>query len=217
MKMIEKLRKLNPELEIYSVRDEKFKKYGKLLDFNTDEIVKACFELKFPEDKSEYIASVDTLENLDVSDKLKTEMFGGCPAQIGITHGYNRFMDGLEYHKCSEINVAATPLCLILGLQYEMENNEYDSSKVKVFFLEKGDAVEIFSTSLHFCPCQVSDDGFSCVVVLAKDTNTLLDNQAEDKLLFKKNKWIICHDKNQELIERGVYPGIHGVNYEIKY
>jgi len=215
--MIEKLRKLNPELEIYSVRDEKFKKYGKLLDFNTDEIVKACFELKFPEDKSEYIASVDTLENLDVSDKLKTEMFGGCPAQIGITHGYNRFMDGLEYHKCSEINVAATPLCLILGLQYEMENNEYDSSKVKVFFLEKGDAVEIFSTSLHFCPCQVSDDGFSCVVVLAKDTNTLLDNQAEDKLLFKKNKWIICHDKNQELIERGVYPGIHGVNYEIKY
>lgn len=215
--MIEKLRKLNPELEIYSVRDEEFKKYGKLLDVNTDEIVKACFELKFPEGKSEYIASVDTLENLDVSDKLKTEMFGGCPAQIGITHGYNRFMNGLEYHKCSEINVAATPLCLILGLQYEMENNEYDSSKVKVFFLEKGDAVEIFSTSLHFCPCQVSDDGFSCVVVLAKDTNTLLDNQAEDKLLFKKNKWIICHDKNQELIERGVYPGIHGVNYEIKY
>ncbi len=215
--MIEKLRKLNPELEIYSVRDEKFKKYGKLLVVNTDEIVKACFELKFPEGKSEYIASVDTLENLDVSDKLKTEMFGGCPAQIGITHGYNRFMNGLEYHKCSEINVAATPLCLILGLQYEMENNEYDSSKVKVFFLEKGEAVEIFSTSLHFCPCQVSDDGFSCVVVLAKDTNTLLDNQAEDKLLFKKNKWIICHDKNQELIERGVYPGIHGVNYEIKY
>ena len=27
--MIEKLRKLNPELKIYSIRDEQFKKYGK--------------------------------------------------------------------------------------------------------------------------------------------------------------------------------------------
>ncbi len=215
--MIEKLRKLNPELEIYSVRDAEFKNYGRILNINTDEIVDACLELKFPEDKSEYIASVETFEKLNISDRLRTEMFGGCPSQIGITHGYNRFMNGLEYHKCSEINVAATPLCLILGLQYEMDGNEYDSSKVKVFYLEKGDAVEVYSTSLHFCPCQVSDNGFSCVVVLAKDTNTLLDNPAEDKLLFKKNKWIICHDKNQELIERGVYPGIHGVNYEIKY
>ncbi len=215
--MIEKLRKLNPELEIYSVRDAEFKNYGRILNINTDEIVDSCLKLKFPEDKTEYIASVETFEKLNVSDRLRTEMFGGCPAQIGITHGYNRFMNGLEYHKCSEINVAATPLCLILGLQYEMDGNEYNSSKVKVFYLEKGDAVEVYSTSLHFCPCQVSDNGFSCVVVLAKDTNTLLDNPAEDKLLFKKNKWIICHDKNQELIERGVYPGIHGVNYEIKY
>ena len=98
-----------------------------------------------------------------------------------------------------------------------MDNDEYDSSKVKVFYLEKGDAVEIYSTTLHFCPCQVSDGGFSCVVVLAKDTNTLLDKPTDDKLLFKKNKWIICHDKNEELIERRVYPGIHGENYEIKY
>ena len=177
----------------------------------------ACSKLEFPKDKSEYIASVDSLEKLNVSDRLRTEMFGGCPAQIGITHGYNRFMNGLEYHKCSEINVAASPLCLILGLQYEMDNDEYDSSKVKVFYLEKGDAVEIYSTTLHFCPCQVSDGGFSCVVVLAKDTNTLLDEPTDDKLLFKKNKWIICHDKNEELIERRVYPGIHGENYEIKY
>ena len=215
--MIEKLRKLNPELKIYSIRDEQFRKYGNVLNMNTQEIVDACRKLTFPETGSEYIASVDNLENLEMSEDLRQVMFGGCPAQIGITHGYNRLMNGLEYHKCSEINVAATPLCLILGLQYEMDGTEYDSSKVKVFYLEKGDAVEVYSTSLHFCPCQVSDDGFSCVVVLAKDTNTLLDNPTEDKLLFKKNKWIICHDKNQELIERGVYPGIHGVNYEIKY
>ena len=106
---------------------------------------------------------------------------------------------------------------LILGLTYEMEENEFSSEKIKAFYLEKGDTVEVYGTSLHFCPCQVSDDGFSCVVVLPKDTNTLLDKPSDDKLLFKKNKWLICHDKNQGLIDKGVYPGIHGVNYEIKY
>lgn len=215
--MLGKLKKLNPEIKIHSIRDDEFKKYGNVLNINTDEIVKACKELSYPTQGSEYMASVDSLENLNMSEELRDIMFGGCPAQIGITHGYNSFMNGLEYHRCSEVNIAATPLVLILGLQYEMDGTEYDSSKVKAFFLEEGDAVEVYATSLHFCPCQVSEDGFSCVVVLPKDTNTLLDKPSSDKLLFKKNKWIICHDKNQSLIDRGVYPGLHGENYEIKY
>ena len=86
-----------------------------------------------------------------------------------------------------------------------------------MFYLEKGDAVELYSSTLHFCPCHVSDNGFSSVAALPKGTNTPLDEPSDDKLLFKKNKWIICHDKNQSLIEKGVYPGIHGINYEIKY
>ncbi len=215
--MLEKIKKLNPKLEIYSISDSEFKKYGRVLDVETDEIVNACEKLVFPRSGSEYIASVDSLENLNTSENLMQIMFGGCPAQIGITHGYNRFMNGLEYHKSSEINIAATSLVLILGLRYEMEEDEYDASKVKAFYLEKGDAVEVYSTSLHFCPCQVSDKGFSCIVVLPEGTNTLLDKSSGDRLLFKKNKWIICHDKNTALIERGVYPGLHGTNYEIKY
>lgn len=215
--MLDKLKKLNPGIEIFSIRDDEFKKYGNVLRIETDEIVKACEKLTFPESGTEYVASVESLEKLDMSENLREIMFGGCEAQIGITHGYNSFMNGLEYHRSSEVNIAATPLVLILGLQYEMDRNEYDSSKVKAFYLEKGDAVEVYATSLHFCPCQVSDNGFSCVVVLPKDTNTLLEKPTDDKLLFKKNKWIICHDKNDALIEKGVYPGIHGIDHEIKY
>ena len=215
--MLEILKVKNPEIEIYSIRDDEFRKYGNVLNIDTDEIVAACEKLPRPSAGSEYMASVDSLENLEMSENLREIMFGGCPAQIGITHGYNNFMNGLEYHRCSEVNIAATPLVLILGFQYDMDGTEYDSSKVKAFYLEKGDAVEVYGTSLHFCPCQVNDDGFSCVVVLPKDTNTLLDKPSSDKLLFKKNKWIICHDENRELINRGVYPGIHGKNYEIQY
>ena len=88
---------------------------------------------------------------------------------------------------------------------------------VKAFYLEKGDVVEVFATTMHFCPCQVEDSGYSCVVILPAGTNTDLKEKTEEKLLFRNNKWIICHDKNEDLINRGVYPGIHGVNYEIKY
>ncbi len=215
--MLNKLKELNPDIKIYSIRDEEFKKYGYVLDIDTDEIVQACNELGLPDDGSSYSLSVDKLENLKCSKLLREKAFGGCETQIGLCCGYNSYMNALEFHKSSEINVATTPLVLILGLQYEMKGGEYSSDKIKAFYLEKGDAVEVYGTSMHFCPCQVSDDGFSCVVVLPKDTNDLLDSPTNDKLLFKKNKWLICHDKNSALIEKGVYPGIHGTNYRIKY
>ena len=108
--------------------------------------------------------------------------------------------------------IVADDISMIINLNGYNIINKSESAD-----LEKGDAVEVYATSLHFCPCQVSDSGFSCVTVLPKDTNTPLEKPSDDKLLFKKNKWIICHDKNQSLIERGVYPGIHGINYQIKY
>ena len=215
--MLERLKKFNSKIEIFSIKGEEFKKYGNVLEIETDEIVKACKKLTLPELGSEYIASVDSLETLNMSENLRQIMFGGCEAQIGITHGHNNFMNGLEYHRCSEVNIAATPLVLFLGLQYEMEGNEYDSSKVKAFYMEKGDAVEIYATTLHFCPCQVTDGGFGCVVALPQGTNVPLTEKCQDPLLFRRNKWIICHNENTSLIERGVVAGIYGENYKINY
>ncbi len=215
--MLERLKRLNPELEFFRITDEEFKKYGKVLDINTDEFVEICGKIQKPESGSSYLLSVNELENAKGASKIKDALFGGCDAQIGLCHGYSSQMNALEFHNSAEINVAATPLVLLLGLRYEMEGNEYDSKKIKAFYLEKGEAALIFGTSLHFCPCQVSDNGFSCVVVLPKDTNDVLDFKTDDKLLFKKNKWILCHDENNTLIDRGVHPGIHGINYMVKY
>ena len=215
--MLDKLRKLNPELRIYSVKDKEFNAYGRVIDFDTEEITKACAKLKFPESASEYRASVYELENLKCSKKLRQTIFGGCNAQIGICHGYNSVMNAMEFHYCSEINIAATPLVLIVGLRQDMKDKEFDSENVKAFYLEKGDAVEVYATTLHFCPCQVTDDGFSAVVGLPEGTNCNLDCETDDRLLFRKNKWIICHEDNSNLIEKGVYPGIHGINYSLKY
>ena len=215
--MINKLRKLNPELRIYSVHDEEFKKYGRVYDVDTSEIVETCENISLPETGSSYQLSVDELENLESSAMLREVAFGGCEAQIGLCMGYNTQMNAMEFHKSSEINIAVTPLVVLLGLSYEMEGNKYDSSKVKAFYLERGTMIEIFGTTMHFCPCQVSDSGFSNVVVLPKDTNALLDKPSKDELLFKKNKWLICHEKNDNLIKIGVFPGIYGENHIIQY
>ena len=215
--MLQKLRGLNPDIKIHSIHDDEFKKYGVVIDTDASEIVKACDKLGIPESGTVYIPSVEELEAAKGADNIGLKLFGGLPAQVGICYGHSSFLNGLEYHNSSEINVAATPLVLILGLRYEMEGSEYNSENVRAFYLEKGDVVEVFATTMHFCPCQVEDGGFSCVVVLPKGTNTDLKEKTDDKLLFRNNKWIICHDKNEGLINRGVYPGIHGINYEIKY
>ena len=91
------------------------------------------------------------------------------------------------------------------------------SSCFKAFYLPEGTVIECFATTLHFCPCQVSDEGFGLVVALPYGTNTDLDKKTDDALLFRKNKWIVSHEKNESLIARGVVPGISGENIKIEY
>ena len=54
-------------------------------------------------------------------------------------------------------------------------------------------------------------------VALPKGTNTDLDERVDGSLLFRRNKWIICHEDNEALKNRGVVAGISGTNFEIKY
>lgn len=215
--MLNKLKELNKDIKIHSVHSEEFKKYGRVIDFDSSEFVKACKTMKYPESGSYYQPSVDELENIASGKKLRQILFGGLDTQFGICHGYNDTMNGLEYHKCSEINIAVTPVVLILGLTFDMDGDEYDSSKAEAFYLEEGDTIEMFATTLHYCPCQVSDNGFSSVVLLPKNTNTPLEEKIDDKLVVMKNKWLICHKGSKSDVEKGVYPGIHGINYVIKY
>ena len=215
--MLKRLKELNPDIKFHDIHSKEFSKYGRVLDIDTHETVAVCEKISRPENGIAYMKLCPELELLPNSNNLKEYAFGELNAQIGLCHGYNSYLNGLEYHKSSEINIAATPLVLLLGLEYEMVGNEYSASNVKAFYLEKGDAIEVYSTSLHFCPCQTDDNGFSCVVILPEGTNDVLDKSYCDKLLFRKNKWLICHEDNQALNEKGVYPGIPGKNFKIEY
>ena len=214
---IERIRELNPDIKIFPVESSEFMSYGRILDIDTDEIIKVAEGIKLPENGSLYEASLEAFENLDFSDKIKDDYFGELECQVGYCYGHSNRLNAFEWHTSSEINVAVTDLVLILGHTFEIVDGKIDSSVAKVFYVNKGQAIEVYSTSLHFCPIEVNDEGFGCVVALPKGTNIPLEKNHDDPLLFRKNKWIIAHVDNEPLIERGVVSGVYGDNIEIKH
>ena len=216
--MLEKLKKLNPDVDFYDVSDKEFASFGRIVkNLDATEIIETAKKIPNPESGSSYLPLVEDFEKLDIAEAIKNECYGSLPTQIGYCWGHNTMMNATEWHASSEINIAITPLVLILGHVWDIKDGKIDSSKFKAFYLPASTVVEVYATSLHFCPCEVSKDGFGCVVGLPAGTNTNLEIEPENKLLFRKNKWIIAHVENETLINRGVVAGITGTNYEIKY
>ena len=216
--MLENLKKLNPEVELYDVSDKEFASFGRIIkSLDATEIIETAKKIENPENGSSYLPSVEDFEKLDIAETIKNEYYGSLPTQIGYCWGHNTMMNATEWHTSSEINIAITPLVLILGHIWDIEDGKIDSSKFKAFYLPAGTVVEVYATSLHFCPCEVSKDGFGCVVGLPTGTNTDLTVKKNDPMLFRKNKWIIAHVDNEALKNKGVVAGITGTNYEIKY
>ena len=106
-------------MQIYQVTDERFKKYGKVIS-NVDftELVKALEEKTPLPEGVEYVPGCEALEALPVMQELSTKTYGEMPIQIGYCNGHNHMLNALEYHRDSEINVAATDAILMLGSRY---------------------------------------------------------------------------------------------------
>ena len=216
--MLEYLKKLNSDIDFYDVNDEAFVSFGRVVkNLDVSEIMETAKRIQMPESGSSYTASVPEFEALSIAKEIEKEYFGTLPSQLGYCCGYSNFLGATEWHSCSEINIAITPLVLILGHVWDIKDGKIDSSRFKAFYLPEGTVVEVYATTLHFCPCEVKKDGFGCVVGLTAGTNTNLETDVKNKMLFRKNKWIISHVDNAALINRGVIPGITGANYEIKY
>ena len=201
-------------MEIKNVLDESFRKYGKVLKgYDFSSLLRAMRHTPVPEDVV-YVPSCEEMESLEVAKELQNKGFGGLPIQIGYCNGHNKKLNAVEYHRNSEINVAVTDLVLLLGCQQDIEEDfTYDTSRVEAFYVPAGTAVELYATTLHYAPCGVEGNGFRCVIVLPKDTNTEItfstSGKGEDKLMTAKNKWLIAHEDAK--IE-GAFNGLKGVN-----
>lgn len=220
MEKLEMLRKNNPDVPFYSVYDGEFACYGRVIDFASDELIAACeAAAEMPESGSRYVPDMPELETIAL-EKVQHELRGEGSCQIGCCWGHSSRLNCLEYHRASEHNIAVSDLVLLLAAQQDMQGSDLPAGRVKAFFVPKGTTIEVYATTLHFCPCETSADGFRCIVILPRGTNHPLEKPrpetAEGRLLWARDKWLIAH-ADAPAVQRGAYVGIHGENYEIHY
>lgn len=204
-------------MEIKKVTDAAFRKYGRTIpEFDFSELVEKLAETPLP-DGVVYEPSVEILEALPVKEKLETAYYGELPIQIGYCNGHNHLLNAVEYHRSSEVDIAADDLILLLGSQQDITDDyTYDTSKIEAFLCPRGTAVELYATTLHYAPCSVGDNGFRCAIVLPKDTNLPLYQKHagyEDALITAKNKWLIGHAEGG--LDAGAHIGLIGENISV--
>ena len=223
MTILERLNQVN-DVTVYPVTAPEFASYGRVVTgYDISGLVSYMEEnTEIPENGNIYIASVPELEAEPVVQDIQNGFYGELAIQVGYCNGRNNTYNGFEYHKGSEINIAVTDFMLVLGHVWEIRDNSYRVEDAKVFFVEKGTAVEMYQTTLHLSPCRVSDEGFKDIVILPRGTNTPLEHrskavEAEGVLLLQKNKWVIAHAEREPLIRQGAHAGLIGENKELHY
>ncbi len=201
-------------MDIQNVADDTFGRYGKVLTgYDLSGFLKEMEHTPLTEEVC-YVPSVGALEALPEAENFKNRAFGGLPVQIGCCSGDNHRLNALEYHRCSEINIAVTDMILLLGAQQDIgADGTYDTSWVEAFLVPAGTAVEMYATTLHYAPCTAAGGGFCSVVILPAGTNTPLTfsvtKEGEDRLMMAKNKWLIAHE---EAGIEGAFCGLKGEN-----
>lgn len=208
-------------MKIYSVYDREFAPYGQVvsgLEDAASDIMEALKLTTLPE-KVGYVPSEPILQSLDAADVIRDHCFGGMNVQLGWCNGHNTKLNCLEYHKCSEFNLGVYDFVLLLGLQSEIVDGTFDTSKVKAFRVPAGVLVEVYGTSLHYAPCHTDgDDGFKVLIALPEKTNTerpdVSIRTAEDAIMTACNKWLLAHPDSDEA-KNGAKVGLCGENIDI--
>lgn len=208
-------------MKIQKVTDPSFATYGKVVDgYDYKELLEVLVKTtEAPKDAVIYVPGDAALEATSAMEDLQNNCYGGMPIQIGYCNGTNSKLNCLEYHRDSEINIAADDVILLLATMTDIVDGKIDSDKVQAFYLEKGTAVEVYATTLHYAPCSAKPgDPFRVVIVLPKGTNydkpVITVKNEEDKLLFASNKWLIAHPDTNEA-KNGAYVGITGKNIDL--
>ncbi len=144
-----------------------------------------------------YEPSIAELEALPVYGELQRVCYGELPIQVGYCNGYNKKLNAVEYHRSSELDIAASDAILCsAGSRMSQRIILTETAKIEAFLLPKGVGVELYATTLHYAPCSTGNAGFRVVIVLPRDTNLPLDaahEGGEDGHLTAKNKWLIGH------------------------
>jgi len=207
-------------MQILKVTDPEFAPYGKVITgVDTTNLLKALEEKTPLPEGVDYVGSVPELEYTDAFGVLQNNTYGGMPIQIGYCNGHNTKLNCLEYHRDTELNIGSRDFILLLAKADDIIDGKLDTSKVKAFYAEAGQVVQVYETTLHYAPCSAKKgEGFKVIIVLPKGTNGPVPNivpvNEEDKWMTACNKWLLAHEESNEA-KGGAYVGLTGVNVDI--
>ena len=206
-------------MEIKKITDSAFRKYGRIvqgIDFS--DLVEAIKRETPLPDGVAYEPSIAALEATTAAKELLKKTYGELPIEVGYCNGHNYKLNAIEYHRSSEINVAATDAVLIVGMQQDITDDfTYDTAKMEAFLVPAGTAVELYATTLHYAPCSADENGFKVGIVLPAGTNYPLEEKHEgweDALITAQNKWLIGHPEGG--LDAGAHIGLTGKNLDIR-
>ena len=206
-------------MTIYSVYDAAFAPYGRVVEgYPTGGILEALATTPCPENVA-YVPMVECLHAAKDAEAIGEALYGGMPFQLGYCNGHNTKLNCLEYHRDSEFDLGVHDFIAILGLQREIENGFFDTSKAKAFRVPAGVMIEVFATTLHYSPCHTNaDEGFQVLIALPWLTNTdrpeIEIRNWEDSMMTARNKWLLPHTESSEA-KGGAKVGLVGENIDI--
>ena len=109
-----------------TVMDKEFNIYGRVLDVDTQDFVNAINAHPVTaQGEVVYEPSVAEFEQLPLYQTMENVVYGQMPVEFGHCSGWNNKLNALEYHRSSEIDIAATDLILMVGLQQDIDLNDY--------------------------------------------------------------------------------------------
>lgn len=206
-------------MEIKKVTDPSFRKYGRVVEgIDFSDLVEAIKRETPLPDGVAYEPSIKALEETTAAKALQRRTYGELPIEVGYCNGHNYKLNAIEYHRSSEVNVAATDAVLIVGMQQDITDDfKYETAKMEAFLVEAGTAVELYATTLHYAPCSANEGGFKVGIVLPAGTNYPLEEKHEgweDSLITAQNKWLIGHTEGG--LDAGAHIGLVGKNLDIR-
>jgi hypothetical protein len=215
---LERLRTLNPGLDIRPVEDPSFAEYGRLLtEYDFRSLIDLVKDFPVPATTNTYRAELEETRDLPIYDELARSLYGEMPIQIGFGGGFCLSLNALEWHRGNEVDVAVTDFVVMLARLQDIAEGKLDSSKVRTFYLRQGQAIDLYATTLHYSPCNVDGGVFRMLVILPKGTNYPLEGgRQRGGLLAERNKWLIAHPEASSEIEAGARVAITGPNLRLK-
>ncbi len=130
--MLKVLQEKNPDFTIYSIFDEAFRLFGRVLSLDTAGIIAAANAIEMPGEGASYVPTEPTFEALPIAKDIADNYFGQMPVQVGFCWGHSNFLNAVEWHTSTEINVAVTPLVLLLGRLQDVIQKGLQKSREQV-------------------------------------------------------------------------------------